>query len=262
MTEAPPEQDDREPRFGLIVTGEGEEAFLPRIFRSISATRGCSFEVIRRIDQREPITSPKRILRMRGSGKRVPGKDETDIGFPARRHLSAEDRFVVLIDDLEPDRRKTIQGVFDRYRSALDETLRPDQRRRASVHFFVTMLEACYFADAQAVNQVLGTRIEDHDGDVEDIRNPKSRLKRLYQGFREIEHGRRIVDELDMEHVLSRKDTCAAVRTMFAWICKALGEPESETWRLLDGRRNEVTARQISALPPPEPDPRPEASGG
>ena len=250
MTDAPPEQDDRVLRFGLIVTGEGEEAFLPQIFRSISATGGCSFEVIKRIDQRNPITSPKRILRMRGSGKLIPQKDETDIGLPARRYLSVEDRFVILIDDLEPDRR--IQEVFDRYRSALDVMLRPDQRRRASVHFFVTMLEACYFADAQAVNQVLGTRIEDHKGDVEDIRNPKSRLKRIYQGFREIEHGRQIVDELDMEHVLSRKDTCAAVRTMFAWIYKALREPERETWRLLDGRRNAVTARQIRALQPPE----------
>lgn len=254
MTDTHPEQDARVLRFGLIVTGEGEEAFLPRIFRSISATGGCSFEVIRRIDQRDPITSPKRIrqLRMRGNDKLVPRKDETDIGLPARRYLSAEDRFVILIDDLEPDRRKTIQEVFDRYRSALDAMLRPDQIRRASVHFFVTMLEACYFADAQAVNRVLGTRIEDHEGDVEDIRNPKRELKILCPEFDEIEHGRRIIEELDVEHVLSRKDTCAAVRTMFAWICKALGEPESEAWRLFDGRRNAVTERQISTLPPPE----------
>ena len=245
MPDAFPEQDGRSLRFGLIVTGKGEEAFLPRIFRSISAAKRCSFEVIKRIDQRDPITSPRRIQRMTGSGKRVPSKDEADIGFPARRYLSSEGRFVILIDDLEPARRETIQKVFDRYRSALDKM------PRASVHFFVTMLEAYYFADAQAVNRVLGVRIEDHEGDVEDIRNPKSKLKMLCPAFHEVEHGRRIVDELRMDHVLSRKETCAALRTMFAWICKALGDPESETWRLLDGRRNPVTARQISALPPP-----------
>ena len=256
MTDAPPEQDDRVLRFGLIVTGKGEEAFLPRIFRSTSDAKECSFEVIKRIDQRDPITSPRRIRRMRlrmpGSGKLVPRKDETDIGLPARTYLSSEGRFVILIDDLEPKRRKTIQKVFDRYRNALDAMLRPNQSRRASVHFFVTMLEAYYFADAQAVNRVLGARIEDHAGDVEDIRNPKSELKKLCPVFHEIEHGRRIVDELRMDHVLSRKETCAALRTMFAWICEALGEPESETWRLLDGHRNAVTATQISALPPPD----------
>ena len=143
-----------------------------------------------------------------------------------------------------------IREVFERYRNALDAMLHPNQIPRASVHFFVTMLEAYYFADAQAVNRVLGTRIKDHEGDVEDIRHPKNELKSLYPGFHEIDHGQRIVDELRMDHVLSRKDTCAALRTMFAWICKAVGEPESETWRLLDGRRNGVTEPQIRALPP------------
>ena len=256
MTDASLGQDDRVLQFGLIVTGKGEEAFLPRVFRSISTAKGCSFEVIKRIGQRSPRTSKERIQRMLGSGKLIPQKDETDISLPARTYLSSEGRFVILIDDLEPRRRETIQKVFDRYRSALDAMLRPDQIHRASVHFFVTMLEAYYFADAQAVNQVLGVRIEDHEGDVEEIRNPKSKLKGLYPGFHEIKHGRRIVDELRMDHVLSRKETCAALRTMFAWICKALGEPESETWRLLDGRRNAVTATQIHTLPPPEWDAR------
>lgn len=38
-------------RFGLIVTGRAEEDFLPRLFRSISASGRCSFKVIGRIDQ-------------------------------------------------------------------------------------------------------------------------------------------------------------------------------------------------------------------
>ena len=236
-------------RFGLIVTGRAEEELLPRFFRSISASGRCSFTVIRRIDQRSPITSKKRQLRMIGSGKRIPDRDATDIGLPARRFLSAENSFVVLVDDLEARRSGDIRKVFDRYRLALDEVLRPNQTGRASVHFLVNMLEAYYFADAQALNQVLGTEIPDHEGDVETIRNPKSKLKGLHRGFNEIMHGRRIVEGLKAHHVLSRKETCASLRTMFAWICRATGEPDSETYRLSDGRYNDVTRGQIGGLP-------------
>ena len=138
-------QERQSCRFGLIVTGKAEEEFLPRFFRSISASGRCSFTVIRRIDQRSPITSKKRLLRMIGSGKRIPDRDATDIGLPARGFLSSEDSFVVLVDDLEARRSGDIRQVFDRYRLALDEMLRPNQIGRASVHFLVNMLEAYYF---------------------------------------------------------------------------------------------------------------------
>ena len=237
-------------RFGLIVTGKGEEIFLPEFFRSVSETGRCSFKVIRRIDQRTPRTSPKRKLPpMVGTSKAIPDKDAEHIGFPARRFLSSETRFVILIDDLEAKRAGEIREVFGRYRTAMDTILSPENRRRASVHFFVNMLEAYYFADGQAVNRVLGTEIVDHPGDVEAIRNPKSELKKLYPGFHEIEHGRRIVGALRMRHVLSRSDTCASLRTMFGWICKAVGEPVTDTYRLRDGRHSEITGGQISALP-------------
>ena len=236
-------------RFGLIVTGKGEAAFLPEFFRSVSETGRCSFEVIRRIDQRSPITSPKRKLWMVGTGKVIPDKDATAIGLPARRFLSSETRFVILIDDLEAKRAGEIREVFGRYRTAMDTILSPENRRRASVHFFVNMLEAYYFADGQAVNRVIGTEIVDHPGDVEAIRNPKSELKKLYPRFHEIEHGRRIVGALRMRHVLSRSDTCASLRTMFGWICKAVGEPATDTYRLRDGRYSEITGGQIAALP-------------
>lgn len=165
---------------------------------------------------------------MIGSGKRIPDRDATDIGLPARDFLSSEYSFVVLVDDLEARRSGDIRQVFDRYRLALDEVLRPNQIGRASVHFLVNMLEAYYFADAQALNQVLGTEIGDYEGDVETIRNPKSKLRGLYQGFNEIMHGRRIVEGLRAHHVLSRKETCASLRTMFAWICRAGGKPNGD----------------------------------
>ena len=237
-------------RFGLIVTGKTEENCLPILFRSISATGRCSFKVIRRIGQRSPIRSPKRRLRMTGSGKKIPDRDAEDIGFPARAFLSSETHFVILVDDLEADRAGEIRQIFDRYRLALDTILRPDQARRASVHFLVDMLEAYYFADARAVNAVLGIGLEDYEGDVEAIRHPKSELKRLYRGFDEVEHGCRILDTLRVCHVLSRRDTCASLRTMFAWICKAIGEPEGETYQLLEGRYSDVTGEQLRTLTP------------
>ena len=191
---------------------------------------------------------------MIGSGKRIPDKDATDIGLAARQFLSSESRFVVLIDDLEATRSKESQQVFRRYRNALDEMLRQNESRRASVHFLANMLEAYYFADAQAVNQVLGTEIDDYEGDVETIRNPKSDLKRLCTEFDEIRHGRQIVDKLRAHHVLSRKETCAFLRTVFAWVCRAIGEPAGETYQLLEGHYSDVTRHQVGALASRKPD--------
>ena len=181
---------------------------------------------------------------MVGSGKTIPDRDAQDIGLPAREFLSSETRFVVLVDDLEAGRSREIRQIFDRYRLALDTMLRPDQARRASVHFLVNMLEAYYFADARAVNEVLGTDLEDWEDDVETIRHPKNELKRLCRGFDEIEHGCRILDTLRVCHVLSRRETCSSLRTMFAWICRIIGEPEGEAYQLPEGRYNDVTQDQ------------------
>ena len=131
-----------------------------------------------------------------------------------------------------------------------DAMLRPEQARRASVHFLVNMLEAYYFADARAVNAALGARLEDCEGDVETIRRPKSELKRLFPRFNEIEHGCRILDALDARHVLSRRETCSSLRTMFAWVCKVIDEPAGVTYQLAEGRRSDVTGHQIRALAP------------
>ena len=235
--------------FGLIVTGEGEEEFLPKLFRSLEATGRCSFRVIRRIGQRSPILSPRRQLRMIGSSKLIPDRDAEKIGLPSRKFLSSDGRFVLLIDDLEPKRSKDIQWVCDRYRRALDSVLTENQARRASVHFLVNMLEAYYFADTQAVNAVLGTDLDDFEGDVETIRNPKSELKGLCPGFNEREHGRLIVERLNVLHVLSRADACCSLRTIFAWSYTAIEEPDCEIRPLLDGCHNEITKGQIDALP-------------
>ena len=235
--------------FGLIVTGKAEEKCLPDLFRFMAATGMCSFRVIRRIGQRSP-RSENRRLQMVGRGKMIPDKDETEIGLPARRYLSSDANFVLLVDDLEAGRSDYIQEIFDRYRRALDTIPTRSQSRRSSVHFLVNMLEAYYFADSRAVNSMLNTDLDDYEGDVETIRNPKNCLKNLYPGFDVVEDGCRIIGNLSILHVLSRGDTCSSLRTMFAWIYKAIGEPDSELGQFLVGRYNDVTSGQICALSP------------
>lgn len=127
--------------------------------------------------------------------------------------------------------------------------LRPDQARRASVHFLVNMLEAYFFADIKIVNRVLGTDLEEHEGDVEEIRHPKAELKRHYPDYDEKKDGTRIVEGLDIPRVLSREETCASLRTMFAWVCRAIGEPTSDLFQLRGGRYYEATKSQICNLP-------------
>ena len=201
---------------------------------------------------------------MVGSGKTIPNRDEGEIGLPARLFLTSrtdtrftsrtDTRFVILVDDLERKRSGERRQIFARYRLALDTMLRSDEARRTSVHFLVNMLEAYYFADARAVNAVLGTDLDDYGGDVEAIRHPKKELKGLFPEFDEIEHGCRILHELDVSHVLSRKEYCSSLRTMFAWVCKAIDEPEGEAYQLAKGRYSDVGRDQIDALAISDPE--------
>ena len=237
-------------RFGLIVTGETEDQHLPKLFRSLEQSGTCNFRVIRRIDQLGAITSAERLKGLR-NGKDIPPKDEK-IGLAARRYLMTDAcHFVLLIDDLEHDRRNEVQQIFDRYRTALD-TILNDLKYRAAVHFLVNMLEAYYFADAQAINAVLEISLPDYEGDVETIRNPKSELRAEYQGFREIDDGGRILGQIDIERVLSRPDACASLRTLFAWCVGVLAKYSDfdrasfdDRYRLHDGKLSEITGTQL-----------------
>jgi hypothetical protein len=151
------------------------------------------------------------------------------------------------LDDLEHNRTDQAQQIFERYRNVLDPILR-DQKHRASVHFLVNMLEAYYFADAATVNAVLGTSLNDYEGDVETIRHPKGELKQIYSGFNEKEHGGRILDRLDVEKVLSNPNTCASLRTLFAWCLKALGEVPTDKYQLSSGKLSKITKAQLDNI--------------
>ena len=237
-------------KVGLLVTGKGEEQFLPALLRSLTRSGTCSFQVVKRIRQRSAITSEKRRIAMVGTGKEIPTEDEREIGLTARNWLKDDAaRLLLLVDDLEHDRRGQKRAIFDRYRTALDTMLRSDeQRARASVHFLVNMLEAYYFADAAAVNDALGTDLSDHAGDMEEIRHPKNDLKALYPGFDEITHGQAIVERLDLEHVLDNPATCASLRVLFHWCVQAIGGEVGPRFRLDSGVHDEVTRPQIDRI--------------
>ena len=238
--------------FGLIVTGDTEWEHLPKLFKSLMATGVCHVEVIRKIEQRSPRTSRRQKPEVVGTNQMIERKDELEIGLPARGYMNRSGcRFVLLIDDLEYDRRNQAQQIFDRYRTALDTVL-DTLKHRASVHFLVNMLEAYYFADAEATNAVLETSLLDYEGDVETIRNSKSDLRQMCPTFREIEHGGRILDQIDIVRVLSHPDTCASLRTLFAWCVKVLKTYSDhdcadfyDKYRLHDGILSVVTGTQL-----------------
>lgn len=232
-------------KVGLLVTGEGEREFLPSLFHALTATGRCHFEVIRRINQRSPVTAEKKLLKMVGSGKTIPDKDADEIGLPARTWLNGgKDRLVILVDDLEHDRRDKVREIFKRYRLALDIML-GQRSGLSSVHFLVNMVEAYYFAHASAINAVLGTTLVDHEGDVEDIRHPKNELKKL-AAFDEKRDGAQIVALLDLSHVLSRPDTCASLRVLFAWLSNRMGLSCGEEFCLSSGIHDVVTGPQLA----------------
>lgn len=255
-TGGPPFRDDEPCYFlsvGLIVTGKGERDHIPKLFRSLLQTGICKFEVIRFTGQRSPIRSETVKARMVGTGQLIPDKDAIEIGFPARTYLqSGSCRFVILLDDLEYGRRNEAQEIFDRYCRAFDSILLAEQRPMSSVHFLANMLEAYYFADANAINAIFAPPyIEDYDGDVETIRNPKAELKRLHPAFDEKEDAGRLLEELRVEHILSNCDACAYLRTLFAWCVKAMQRceffdpsPLSEAFCLEDGILSDITKFQ------------------
>lgn len=242
--------------FGLIVTGKGEEKHLPKLFKSLENAGICHFEVLKKVGQRSHITSEKRKLKMVGEGKIIPDKDTYDIGFPARGYLKDKtSNGVILIDDMEHERRSDAKEIFSRYRAVFDKILLGEQKRRASVHFLRNMLEAYYFADADAVNKSLNleTPLSDYPGDVEEIRHPKGDMKQLCTSFDEVSDGGKILDRIDVPHILSRRDTCACLRTLFKWcsdiLTKYMDEDVINTsfldkYRLNNGKLCEITEGQ------------------
>jgi hypothetical protein len=232
--------------FGLLVTGRTEENPLPKLFNALQSqpeVQGrCHFEVIRFINQLRP-KKKKQGINIVGKNKEIPDKT-THIGFAARKYINkSEHHYVLLIDDLEYEWKEVAFDIFQLYRDIFDVILKA-KKHRAAVHFLVYMLEAYYFADANAINSVLSTNLKDYEGDVETIRHPKGELKRLFKGFDEIKHGGEIISRLDVEQILSNWETCASLRTLLKWCWKKMGQVPTDKYQLLNGKLSEVTRSQ------------------
>jgi hypothetical protein len=239
-------------RFGLIVTGEGERGFLVGLFRSLHTDALCEFTVIRQVGQRSPRKGHRVELRVVGGQGRVPDKDTEQIGLAAYRFLQQEGGdYVILVDDLEYGRSDQAAEVYGRYRAALDSVLGSGSTgltAHASVHFLVMMLEAYYLADPEAVNATLGTSLAKHAGDVEQIRNPKGRMKQLYPGFDEVADGKELVKALCLDRILADASTCASLRTLVDWCLTAMRVDPSDRYQLRDGRRSDITSSQTDQV--------------
>jgi len=238
-------------RFGLFVTGEGERQFLPDLFRILQKSGLCDFEIVAKIEQVRP-RGAKRQQELRLAGKKIPDKD-AEIGLRARRYLQQKSNsYILVIDDLEKSGRDAVSDIFQRYRDALD-TILIDLKDRASVHFFVNMLEAYYFADSRAINTVmqLNPPLLDHPGDVEEIDHPKSELKHLLRSnyhiyFDEVEHGKQIVPDLNIEHILSKPDYCKSLRTIFVWCIEKLRRHSGYGYTSLPKIREQIQGQVFS----------------
>lgn len=207
-------------RFGLIVTGRGEALVLHEpLNAALACDVHCVFEIIRKFEQLRPRTGKKAALMITGSNQPAPTRDQ-ELGLAALGYLRVEpaNRYVLVLDDLEGH---DPAPVFNRYRQALNDVLqKPGLAERAAVHFLVNMLEAYFFANSAAVNQVAGRSIlaVDHSSDVETtIGHPKNQLSAQWPEYREIEHGVAITRMLDLTHVLSRHCECCWLRALVAW---------------------------------------------
>lgn len=222
--------------FGLVVTGEGERGFLPSLFREFSGTGKAVFHVIEKTGQLAPITSPTRKIQMVGKGITIPTKDIEKVGFPVRNFLSQSSfHCVLVIDDLEQAQRDLAQQKFDRYRSAIDTVLKgkPEYKTKVAVHFLVNMLEAYFFMDMDAINEYFGfpSPLIAPQGDVEEIPHPKGILKTAClqqfngnRGYDEKVDGEHILALLRTETLLRDPNTCAWLRTLFAWCFEKITE--------------------------------------
>ena len=240
-------------KIGFLVTGKSELG-VDKFFRQLATTGGCHFPAHRWIKQyrlkKEAPTKPIKPLTPIDSKKKVPDKYFSDIGVPARQ-LNCD--FVVLIDDLEHDWRDRQSDVYGLYRDALNSAF-PKSPSKASVHFFVNMLESYYFADHETTNAVLGTALSEHPDDVEDIRHPKNLLKGLVpqhnsgRTFDEVQDGQAIMANIRLETVLQKPQHCRSLRTLVKWLVTAAQTTPPELESPLNGELHPVTKDQIGSL--------------
>lgn len=255
------DRPDRPPGFDEFL-----QRSLGRALAGREASVGCSVRMLRWFPQLAPPGSGA--LLEQGGGKELTDR-QAELGVEVRNALAP--RFgrafdlVVFVDDLEHAFRARRREKFLLYREAIDRMLaregRPDEilRRRASVHFLVNMVEAYFFADPATFRSVLGIdppRVETLPSsessatpNPEDIKHPKGQIERILgelgRSYHETDDGAGLLEQLDAEVVLADPDTCASLRTLFAWCWNRMGLERGEEFQLRAGRLDEMTAPQI-----------------
>lgn len=262
MNELPFDKSCVPKEFGLIVTGKSEKSHIENLFRELSARGYCFFQSIHIIQQLSPITSRKRKQpSIVGTANSLPARDQ-ELALRARRFLRKKScRYVIVIDDLERKRVDQANDVYQHYRTALDneKILSPQERQRSAVHFLVNMLEAYFFADPQAVNKALKPAIllQELDGDVEKIGNPKAVLKEHCKKYREIQDSGKVLNTISLTRVLENPECCKSLRTLVAWCIAALKPvlQEAEHAELIEQFKvrkeslSPLTSKQIDMVP-------------
>lgn len=245
-------------KFYLFVTGKGEEKHLHKLFSALSEIAPSAFIVAARVDQLGAIKSSKRLRRetVVGTNKSIPDRLFNKVVAPIRRYVTEDPcNFVILMDDLEYERIKDGEKIFERYRELLDKGL-GSETSRGSVHFLANMVEAYFFADFQATNTALAlaSPLSEHVGDVERIRNPKHEIRKRLPTYNEIEDAGKVLNRIDLRRVLAEKDSCAWLRSCVKWTVEVLeqythsGVIDSTGIRLTchldDGKVSGLTAAQ------------------
>lgn len=105
-------------KFGLIVTGDGERDFAPRLFKDLASTGKCTFVILRQTGQRNPISAKKQLAYIK-TGKKIPDKDAEIICMARGWLLTDPSRRVIWLDDLESSQRQNAHSKFQRLRQAL-----------------------------------------------------------------------------------------------------------------------------------------------
>jgi hypothetical protein len=242
-------------RFGLLVTGKGEREGLQSLLRQLNDDGHSMFKVVAKIEQLSPRSTQALVpLKITGKQQNLPRRDE-EIALRVRAELQGNLDFVILVDDLEQSRREQVEAVIDRYSAAGKLLLKVDEKHRFSVHLLINMMEAYFFADPQAVEQVLGVKVVSPDTDVEDIGHPKSVLKEQSGGvYDERDHAPQLLGALNLETVLGCPTTCRSLRTLVSWCVRAKKQLPSDRFCLAGGELYKPTSWQIEELPPVHPE--------
>lgn len=247
-------------RIQLVVTGRGEAKCAANLVGKVIHAAGRAIHPLEAVaaDQRprKQIRNISKLLPAQ-AGRQVPTKRHLEVIRELGKRLADPAVICILIDDLEKGERQAAAAHFEYYRRMLDDIPAKNAAARSSVHFLVNMLEAYFFHDVEATNQVIeGLELGRHDGDVEDISHPKNALENEIKqrigrdrGYRETDDAVKIVRHLNLETVLADPDQCRSLRTLVAWCWEQIGQERTDQFQLKGGAYWDVTASQLRERP-------------